>query len=810
MLKNYLLTASRILIRQRAYSAINILGLTLGIASSLLILLYISDELKYDQFHPDADRMYRVGFVGKFQDTEIYSAQAGAPLSRALMDEVPQVESTIRLQKWNTYPVRFEEKAFTEKGFIIADSNFFEFFKFKLIAGNGKEALRGPNKTVITENTAKRYFDYKGPGDNSPIGKIFTGGSAGELTFEVSGIAENPPTQSHIQFDFVLSMDSSPDARNDMWVNSSYLTYFKIKPNSQLADVKSQLDYFVEKYLGGDIEKYLGVTMEEFRAQGNTLGFIIQALPDIHLHSRLRDDITTAGNIQYIYLFGATAIFIILLACINFMNLSTARSANRAKEVGIRKTIGALRQRLIVQFLLESYVYVIIATVIALAVVSVAINSFNILAGKSLSVGIMYSPLFMIGVAVFILLLGLLAGSYPAFYLTAFRPAEVLKGKVRAGMKSSGIRNVLVVFQFFISIALIISSIIVYKQLNHLQKVDVGFDKANVLNLLHTINLNPNAEAFRNELLQHGEIVGASYANRLPPNLDWNSVFRPKGTDQDYLFYNYFADQEHLKTMGYTMTKGRFFSRDFPSDSSAVILNEAAAKQLGWLEDYEGKSLIGFYNSPEGTTLNVIGIMTDFNFEGLKNTVKPMVILLGPSPNYEMAIRITPGNTQQKIEIIESLWKKYAPQAPFEYSFLDENFDAQFRAEQRMGNIILIFTCLAVLIACLGLYGLASFTAEQRSKEISIRKVMGATVGQVMVLLSKDFTKLVMISFLIAVPFTWYSMNQWLQGFAYRIGFDAFAVLIAGVLSVTIAVITISFQALKAAMGNPVNSLRSE
>ncbi len=810
MLKNYIVTASRILIRQKAYAAINIFGLTLGIACSLLILLYIADELKYDRFHTDSDRTYRVGFVGKFQDTEIYSAQAGAPLSRALTEEVPQVESTIRLQKWNTYPVRFEEKAFTEKGFIAADSNFFEFFNFKLIAGNTKEALRGPNKAVITENAARRYFDYKGPGDNSPIGKIFVGGSAGELTFEVSGIAENPPTQSHIQFDFVLSLDSSPDARNEIWVNASYLTYFKIKPNAQVADVKSQLDYFVEKYMGGDIEKYLGVTMEQFRAQGNTIGFIIQALPDIHLNSRLRDDITPPGSIQYVYLFGATAIFIILLACINFMNLSTARSANRAKEVGIRKTIGAVRQRLIGQFLMESYLYVIIAVIIALAVVSVALNSFNLLAGKNLTVGMMYSPFFIGGLAAFIVLLGLIAGSYPAFYLTAFKPAEVLKGKIRAGMKSSGIRNVLVVFQFFISIALIISSMIVYKQLNHLQKVDIGFNKANVLNLLHTINLNPNAEAFRNELLQHAEIVGASYANRLPPNLDWNSVFRPEGNEQDHLFYMYFADQDHLKTMGYTMSRGRFFSRDFPSDSTAVILNEAAAKQLGWQEDFEGKSLVGYFNSPEGTTVHVIGIMKDFNFESLKNTVKPMAILLGPSPNYEMAIRVTPGNTQEKIKIIESLWKKYAPQAPFEYSFLDENFDAQFRAEQRMGNIILIFTCLAVLIACLGLYGLASFTAEQRSKEISIRKVMGATVGQLMVLLSKDFTKLVVISFLIAIPFTWYAMNQWLQGFAYRIGFDAFAVLIAGVLSVTIAIFTISFQALKAAMGNPVNSLRSE
>lgn len=379
-------------------------------------------------------------------------------------------------------------------------------------------------------------------------------------------------------------------------------------------------------------------------------------------------------------------------------------------------------------------------------------------------------------------------------------------------MKSSGIRNALVVFQFFISIGLIISSMIVYKQLNHLQKVNIGFDKANVLNLLHTMNLQHNAEAFRNELLQHPEIEGASYANRLPPNLDWSSVFRPQGTEQDHLLSMYYADYDQLQTMGYTMAKGRFFSRDFLSDSTAVILNETAARQLGWLENYDGKVLMSFNNSKDalGTPLKVIGIMEDFNFETLKNRVKPMAIMLGSSPNLEMAIRLSGGNVGEKIKWIETIWKKYAPQAPFEYSFLDENFDALFRAEQRMSKIILIFTCLAILIACLGLFGLASFTAEQRSKEISIRKVMGATVAQVIMLLSKDFTKLVVISFIIAIPVTWYGLNQWLQGFAYRINFDAVVLLISGALSIAIAIFTISFQALKAAMGNPVDSLRSE
>ena len=810
MIKNYLLTTFRILARQKVYSAINVFGLTLGIACSLLIILYITDELKFDKFHPDIERIYRAGFMGSLQGTEIFTAQVGAPVAAALMEEAPQVESTVRLAKWNTYPIRFEEKSFTEQQFLLADSNFFQFFNFKLISGNPVEVLRGPNKAVISENAAKKYFNYKGPGDTSPLGKVFVGGGSGETTFEITGIAANAPAQSHIQFDFVLSMESWDGSRQQIWLNTGLYTYFKLKPGMKIEEVDKKFEYFVEKYAAADVDKFLGLTMDQFREQGNNVGFLTQAMKDVHLYSTLRDDLTPNGNIQHVYLFGATALFIILLACINFMNLSTARSANRAKEVGIRKTVGALRQRLIGQFLIESFVYVVIAVVIALALVSGSLPLFNLLSAKYLSVDMMLTPLFIGGLVAFVLLIGLVAGSYPAFYLTSFRPAEVLKGKVRSGMRSSGIRNALVVFQFFISIGLIISSMIVYKQLNHLHTVDVGFEKSNVVNLFHTINLKTNAEAFRNELLQHAEIQAASFANRLPPNLDWNTLFRPKGTEQDHLLATYFSDYDNLQTMGYSMFKGRFFSRDFPTDSSAVILNETAARQLGWLDDFEGKVLISFARNENGTPMGVIGIVKDFNYETLKSDVKPMAMMLGEIPNYEMAIRIAPKDVAAKIALIESIWKKYAQQQPFEYSFLDENFDALFRAEQRMSRIILIFTCLAVMIACLGLFGLSSFTAEQRSKEISIRKVMGATVSQVLMLLSKDFAKLVIISFIIAIPVTWYGMNKWLEGFAYRVDFDFLAVLISGGLAIAIAILTISFQSLKAATGNPVKSLRSE
>ncbi len=522
------------------------------------------------------------------------------------------------------------------------------------------------------------------------------------------------------------------------------------------------------------------------------------------------DEMEPGGNIQYVYMFGAIAGFIILLACINFMNLSTARSANRAKEVGVRKTIGAFRTRLIGQFLLESYVYSAISVLLALCVVYMAISPFNLLTGKTLTVQTIASPRFMGGLILFTFLVGLIAGSYPAFYLTSFKPVDVLKGKVRAGMRSSGIRNSLVVFQFFISIGLVICTLLVYKQLKFIQEKNLGFEKENVMNLLHTMRLEKTGEAFKNELLQHAEIVAASYANRLPPNVDWSSVFSTTGgTKQDHLLTVYVMDYDHLKTMRYQMKAGRFFSRDFPADTSKIILNETAARQLGF-EDYAGKKLMTGFESERGRAVEVIGIMKDFNYESLHTHIRPMVMFLGRQPNWEMGIRLTPGNPAEKISVIEKIWKKYAPDAPFEYTFIDENYSAKFQAEQRMGKIFVVFTSLAIIIACLGLFGLATFMAEQRAKEISIRKVMGASVSQVVVLLTSDFTQLVVIAFILSIPVTWYAMNQWLEEFAYRISYDMAAVITAGGLAMIIAVLTISYQSVRAGLGNPVNSLKNE
>lgn len=802
MIKNYFKTAIRIMLRQKGYSFINIAGLSVGIAATLIIVTYIVDELGYDKMHKDAARIYRIACSGILQGTAMQIATSPAPVAEAIQKEIPQIQEVVRVGLWRTMPVSYGDKHFTEQHTAVADSNFFKFFDFEVVKGNPETFLKGTNKMVITERVAKKYF-----GNEDPIGKILLRGSE-RTANEVTGVVKDCPPNSHIQFDIVVSGESWEYMNNTQWTSNNLYTYFKVRDNADLPAVKEQLNTLAEKNIGAEIEKYVGISFKEFKAKGNDFGLFIQPMLDIHLKSNLSDEFVPNGNIQYLYIFGVVAAFIILVACINFMNLSTARSANRAKEVGVRKTIGAFRSRLILQFVSESLLYSILSTLLAIGIIAISLEAFNLLSGKQLTFSVFANPLVIAGLFGFAVVIGLLAGSYPAFYLTAFKPTEVLKGKIRSGFKNSALRNALVVFQFIISIALIFGSLVVYKQLRYMQDKNLGFDKENVVNLLHTFSLDKNAQAFKNEIASHPSFKGASFANNLPPRVSWTSAFRKGGSDQDFLLHIYQVDHDHLTTMGYEMSQGRFYSREFKSDTAAIILNEAAWKQMGYtnLDD----AVVLSYNSDPPTPLKVIGVMKDFNYQSLKDEVRPMAIRLGNEPNFEMAIRLAPGNTQAQIQTLESIWKKYAAGAPFEYTFLDQNFDLLFRAEQRMSQIILVFTILAISIACLGLFGLAAYTAEQRAKEISIRKVMGASVPQVFILLSRDFTILVMIAFVLATPLAWYFADNWLSGFANRISIDASYVVIAAVASFLIALLTISYQSIKAARENPVNSMRAE
>ncbi|MEX1240248.1 MAG: ABC transporter permease [Cyclobacteriaceae bacterium] len=808
MFRNYFKILLRFLLKQKGFSVINVLGLTIGIACSLLILLYVQDELTYDRFHKDADRIFRVGFSGNIQGARAESAQTGLPLAEAIQ-RIDGVQSTIRLASWGTFPVKYEDKTFTEKHLLLADANFFTFFSFNLIAGNPDSVLFGKGKAVITESAAKRYFNYSGRGDASPIGKTLVFAQGYQVT--VTGIAEDPPLNAHFHFTLLLSLKSweaEKEERED-WISGRVFTYYKLFPDAPVARTESKVKDDLGSHLSSQLEDLRNTNLEAFKKQGNDLRYFIQPLREIHLKSNLGDEMEANGSMVNIILFSCIALFITLLACINFMNLTTAQSTSRAKEVAVRKSVGANQDLLIGQFLLESYFYVVVGVIHALAIIAIVLVPFNYFTEKQIELSRLLNPEFILGLLIFITVTGLVAGSYPAFYLTNFNPVEVLKGNLRARVRSYGIRNVLVVFQFFISASLIIATLVVYYQLQFIQKVNLGFDKSNVINLLHTLNLGDRSGAFKEALLQEPSVVSASYCSRVPPNIQNKSVFRTLDGGKDFLLAIYEMDEDHLETMRYKMVAGRFFKKNNPQDIHSVILNETAARKLGLL-DYKGKKLLTDNDFPLKTEREVIGIMQDFNFTSLKDPIEPMAVLLGLQPNWEMAIRLKEGNTDSTLARVGKIWKEYAPDAAFEYSFVDKNFDSKQRTEKRIGLLFMTFTALAIIIACMGLFGLATFSTEQKRKQIGIRKVLGASIRNIVILLNKDFLKLVLIANLLAWPSTWWLMRKWLDQFAYHTGIAWWIFAITGAITFLIAFLSISFRSFRAAAGNPVISLRNE
>ena len=801
MIRNYIKVAIRNLLKQKFYSVLNILGLSIGISSCLFILLYIHDELSYDQFHEKGERIYRVNLHAKLAGQEFSGGVACAPFAFTAIEEFPEVENAVRLHSLSNEVIRYGENVFTESEVFFADSTFFEVFTFPLVEGEPKTALTQPHSIVLTEAMARKYF-----GDEPAMGKILTVGDY-NAAYKVTGIVKDPPENAHFHFDMLYSMSTSEDSRSEIWVSNNYFTYLLLHKGASSKALEDKLPSLVEKYVGPQVEQFMGINLEQFENSDNQYGYFLQPMLDIHLHSRLDAELDVNGDIMYVYIFAAIAAFILLIACINFMNLSTARSANRAKEVGVRKTLGSLRSTLMGQFLAESILVTVIAFVLAIFFTSTFLSAFNSMAGKALSLNFLAQPWTMAGIAGLIIVIGVIAGSYPAFYLSSFKPVEVLKGRIRAGVKSGSIRNILVVFQFFISITLIVCTALVYQQLEYARNVNLGFDKENVIIISNAQWLGEKAEAFKQDLLSHSQIINASLSNSIPPKVQSNTVFRTEGTEVDHLITFYFVDHDYIPTLGMELAEGRNFSREFSTDTAAVILNEAAVREFGFDEPLHQKLWTFIDNPPR--TYEVVGVVKNFNFETLRNEIRPMAILLSDNPRF-VSVRISPGNMQETLGLLESQWKAYAPNEPFEYTFMDEDFDALFRSEQRLGKVFTIFTGLAIFIACLGLLGLAAFTAEQRTKEIGVRKVMGASVFSVVVLLSKDFTKLVIIAFVIAIPVSYFVMENWLEEFAYRISIGVGTFLLAGVLSIVIAWFTVSWQSVRAARVNPVKSLRSE
>lgn len=801
MLTNYFKVAVRNILKYKFFSAINILGMTIGITACLLIVLYVTDELSYDRFHAKADRIYQVGLHGKIGDQDIRTSTTCPPMAEAFVKEISGISEATRIANfWGAPIIKYGDNIFTEERVFYADSNFFSFFSFVLKEGDVKTALLEPSTVVITETMAKKYF-----GDEEPMGKLLTIGQD-NATYKVTGISEDAPKNSHFIYNVLISSSSGQHLKSTQWLNNYLHTYFILQEGADLATVQSKFPEMVVKYVGPELEKLMGISIDQMDKQGGAYGYYTTALTDIHLRSTSQHDMEPGGNITYVYFFGAIGLFIIVIACINFMNLSTARSAGRAKEVGLRKTLGSLRGQMIGQFLAESMVYSLITVILAFGLCYLLLPQFNLLSGKQLGMDVLLSPMFLLSLAGVAIFVGIVAGSYPAFYLTSFNAVEVLKGKVRAGVKSKGVRSTLVVFQFALSIFLIIFTAVVYQQIQFMQNRDMGIDKHNVLIVHSTGRLGTNQDAFRNALTEQTGIVKASYTNNSFPGVNNTTVFKAAASEQDHIMGQYYADYDHMDVMKFELKEGRYFSRNFPSDSSAILLNEAAVKEFGFTKPLEEEII--YNDDGRSERLRVIGVYKDFNFESLKHQVRPLAIRL-TDKSWSLMVRYE-GDSKAAVETVEKLWKKYAANEPFDYAFLDQNFDELFRAEQRMGQLFTVFSGLAIFIACLGLFALAAFTAEQRTKEIGIRKAMGATTSGLAILLSKEFTKLVVIAIIPAAVVAYYVVNGWLGTFAYHVEISPWIFVASGLVAIVIAWLTVSFQSIKAAASNPVESLRYE
>jgi len=816
MLKKSFTVAVRSLWRNKAISAIHVLGLSLGIATCLLIVLFIRHEWSYDRYNVLADRIARVTFGGHMNGHEIKEANVMPPVAATMKKDFPEVLEATRLQAVGVHRISYGTKSFREDALAFVDSNFFRVFTLPLIKGDVKTALVQPYTIVINRAMALKYF-----GNENPIGKVldFTDD---HHTLTVTGVIDGVPEASHFHFDCFASMASLPEAKEPTWMSSGFYTYLLLPEGYDAKKLQAKLPGMVEKYIGPQLQKGMGVSLAQFRASGNEIGFTLQPLTDIHLHSDLTGDLSAPGDIRYVYILGAVAVFMLLIACINFMNLSTAGATKRAKEVGIRKVLGSLRGQLVGQFLVESLLLTAAAMIIGLALVGLSLPAFSRLAGHDLSLGWASLPWLLPVLVLFTLLTGLLAGAYPAFFLSAFRPVAVLKGLFKAGKGSAGLRSSLVVFQFFISISLMIGTTVVYRQLSYIQHKKLGYDRDQVVIVPDMWALEDGQPFYRQQLAQDPRVASVAASGYLPAGNSYGNNFLVYADNHSDKFANtlrYQVDEQYIPTLGMEMAAGRNFSRAFGADSTAIIINETAARNFGWATGLEGgtemsRAIGHTITEPNrerpATTYHVIGVVKDFHFRSLREMITPLVMTLGGTEGSSLIIRTKTKDVAGLLPSLQKQWNDQKARIPFSYSFLDQRFQDTYQAEKNIGRILGIFAGLTIFVACLGLFGLATFTAEQRTREIGIRKVLGASIAGIVALLSRDFLRLVVLAFGIAAPLAWWMMNKWLQDFAYRVTIGWWIFALTAMLALMITLATVSFRAIRAARANPINSLRSE
>lgn len=813
MLKNIFKISFRNLWKNKGYSAINIFGLAVGLATCLLITLYIMDELGYDAHFKKASQIFRINTDIRIGGANMHFTQTSDMMGPLLKKDYPQVEEYTRIYtNEGDKLVKKENEYINEKMIAYVDSTFFTVFSLPAIDGNTNTALNEPNTVVITESTAYKYFKT-----THVLGKMIEIKNRELIIpYKITAVIKDIPANTHFNFDFLLSMKNA----NYTWgqlTSHNFHTYLLLNRGNDQYNFQKGLDNYILKYVLPEAKKFMHIkSMDEFKKAGNAIEYSLLPLTKIHLYSDYSYEISAPGSIQYIYIFASVALFILLIACINFMNLSTARSASRAKEIGIRKVLGTYRNTLIVQFLVESIITAFISLLIALGITWFALPLFNSIAAKTLSFTDLINSNLLPLILILPVLVGLLAGIYPALFLSNFKPIDVLKGNANSGFKKSNLRNVLVIFQFTTSIILIFATIIVYQQLYYIQHTKLGFNKEQVLVIDGTYALNKNAAVFKNEVLSFKGVQSGTLSSFLPVNnssrtdntYSKEAVMNSKnGIDMQ----TWTIDYDYLKTMGMEIIRGRAFSKEFGTDSTALLITETTEKLMGY-QDAIGKKLYVPSNNPGDNSMvsyDIIGIIKDFHFESLRQNIGPLCMKLGNSTGLA-SFKITTENPQQLISQIGNKWKTMAPGLPFSYRFLNDSFNEMYLSEQRAGTIAIVFSIIAVMIACFGLFGLVTYMAEQRTKEIGIRKVLGATVSNVVTLLSKDFLILVLIACVFALPVAWWAMNEWLQDFAYRMSISWWVFVVSGLLAFIIALITVSFKAIKAARSNPIKSLRTE
>jgi putative ABC transport system permease protein len=809
MFNNYLRIAVRNQWKNRGLAAINIIGLATVIGTCLLIFLYVFDEFSFDKFNLNADRIYRIGHDVKWGGNHFDLAQAPAALGPEALREFPQVDQYVRFSWHQPIVIKKGDENLSETKVTYVDSTLFDVFTLPMIAGNPKTALTEPHSIVITEAMAYKYFNR-----SNPLGEIMILND--NQRYRISGIMKNLPEESHFHFQFFLPMCENEDSRNgdNGWISENYNTYFLLRKDADARRLLPELDKMLDRHVVSILRNTMGTSAEQFKKDGSFVHNTLMPLAAIHLHSDKLGELDANGNITYVHAFSAAAVFLLLIACSNFMNLSTARSSNRAREVGVRKVLGSLRHHLIGQFLAESFALTFIAVLLGLLMAVLLLPWFNNLTSKQLNVSLLFQPVMLTALIVLMLVAGLLGGTYPALYLSAFNPIEVLKGKHARGFKNVWLRNSLVVFQFTSSIILIAATLIVYNQLSYIRSKDIGFNRDNVLIIQHTNTLKEQATMFADELRTIPGISNATITGYLPVNGDRSSsgfspspIMDPK---MALIMQRWTVDENYLPTLGIQLVKGRNFLKDFASDSNAIIINEAAAKLLAAdnpvnTKLYTWKGL----DAKEIVTHTIVGVVKNFNFNSLRDMITPLALRFGRNKN-SIAVRINSKDIAGTLALIKTKWHEINTLNPFIYSFIDEEFENQYRVEQQIGKISITFAILAVLIASLGLFGLVTYAAEQRVKEIGIRKVLGASMANILVMVSKDFLKLVLIASAIAFPLAWYVMHVWLQDFAYRVNISWWVFFAPGIISLFIAICTVAFQALKASLANPAITLRSE